>query len=250
MLVVGCYWVCLCHIIVGESTLHDVISAAASVDDTTGGNNNNGTNDKKQMTGDDSMPFHWPPPLLNQQHRSFSFSGQGVQIHTSKRKPDDPDVGVLVRILRSATKSEKPPAAKNAAATRLVSSPSTGRRRRHLAKTTQRRRRNIITADDDDVVVVNNNKPRIKGGESEKSFSPGRGRLDQKPRFLLLRKPRSSAAITKNLVKGPLSGTAQDANRHDLDQSSIPLQYIIVVVSVPACIVFLFVTLFSYSFFN
>lgn len=252
MLLVGCYWVCLCHIIVGESTLHDVISAAASVDDTTGGNknNNNGTNDKKQMTGDDSMPFHWPPPLLNQQHRSFSsFSGQGVQIHTSKRKPDDPDVGVLVRILRSATKAENPAAAKNAGAARLMSSPSTGRRRRRV-KTSQRHRRNIISADDDDD-VNNDNKPSLKGGDSEKSFSPERGRLGQKHRFLLLRKPRSSAAITKNLVKAPLSGTAQDANRHDLDQSStIPLQYIIVVVSVPACIVFLFVTLFSYSFFN
>lgn len=255
MLLVGCYWVCLCHIIVGESTLHDVISAAASVDDTTGGNNNNNnaTNDKKQMTGDDSMPFHWPPPLLNQQHRSFSsFSGQGVQIHTSKRKPDDPDVGVLVRILRSATKAEKPAAAKNAGAARLMSSPSTGRRRRIVKKTNQRHRRNIISADDDDVVVNNNNnKPSLRGGDSEKSFSPERGRLVQKHRFLLLRKPRSSAAITKNLVKAPLSGTAQDANRHDLDQlSTIPLQYIIVVVSVPACIVFLFVTLFSYSFFN
>lgn len=202
------------------------------------------------MTGDDSMPFHWPPPLLNQQHRSFSsFSGQGVQIHTSKRKPDDPDVGVLVRILRSATKAENPAAAKNAGAARLMSSPSTGRRRRRV-KTSQRHRRNIISADDDDD-VNNDNKPSLKGGDSEKSFSPERGRLGQKHRFLLLRKPRSSAAITKNLVKAPLSGTAQDANRHDLDQSStIPLQYIIVVVSVPACIVFLFVTLFSYSFFN
>ena len=200
------------------------------------------------MTGDDDMPFHWPPTLLNQQHRSFSsFSGQGVQIHTSKRKPDDPDVGVLVRILRSATKasddegSVAASASTNNGKASLVSSSSSSTGRRHIVKR-QRRRRNIISGDND-----NHDKHIRNGEELLENSSSGRGRLGQhRP---LLRKPRSAAVVTKNLDKAPL--TAKDANRHILDQSpTIPLQYIIVVVSVPACIVFLFVTLFSYSFFT
>jgi len=257
MLLVGCcYWVCLCHIIVGASTLHDVISAAASVDGTTGGNkdnNNNDTNKKKQLKGDDDMPFQWPPTLLNQQHRSFSsFSGQGVQIHTSKRKPDDPDVGVLVRILRSAPQRPQrkgdSPSLSVASSTNndngktratLVSSFSTSTGRRNNMKGVLRRRRNIVTGD-------NNKQRRIEGGDLGKNtLSSGRGRIR-----LLSRNLRSAASMSKILDKGLL--TDKEANGKTTDHQSpiIPLQYIIVVVSVPACIVFLFVTLFSFSFFN
>lgn len=260
MLILGCYWVCLCHIIAGENTLHDIISAAA---DTTGGNNNNDTSKKQTVSGDDDMPFHWPPTLLNQQHRSFSsFSGQGVQIHTSKRKPDDPDFGVLVRILRSAnTEKDTEPSSAAASAedsnnnnngnSRFVSpSSSTGRRRRALKKReTRRRQRNIISGD-------NENNGHNGRGLLENS-AIDKGPLDQR-QTILLRKPRSAAVITQDSDKIPLLALDANTNKRPstLDQSAssssatVPLQYIIVVVSVPACIVLLFVTLFSYSFFN